>query len=344
LFSALADLGALLPELIGTVELHPELFAEPARSDELLDVLASRGIKRVSLGFQSQDEDLLHGTNRRHGAAFLADAVALLRRRGFLLNIDLMYGLPGLTPRSWLSSIQTVLGMRPDSISAYFTFVDPGTRLWRAVRSGRAQLPAHRDVQLQHIATQLAFESAGYTELPNDFYSVPSGDPTEFRQDSLPSEANSLALGAGAYGYYPGVQYFNAFSFRDYSQAVRSGRSPIWRAAVLSQQEQLCRDIMFSFKNSPSLDMELFRARYGSSPLDIFPTIFARLFDLGLVEHDTARVRLTPKGRLVVEEIACLFEPPDHSDTQPRHRPGDQLLRKHNFAPTYTYSASNAQR
>jgi oxygen-independent coproporphyrinogen-3 oxidase len=342
LLTGFADLGMLSPELIGTIEIHPELFDDAPRVEALLDVLDAYRIKRVSLGFQSQDADLLRATNRRHEAAFLATAVGRLRDRGFAVNVDLMYGLPEQTLESWLRSVAASLAVRPDSISTYFTFVDYGTKLWHAYQSGRVLPASHTQIQLQQLAAQLALEDAGYVELPNDFYSIPLSDPAGYVQETLPSDANSLALGAGAYGYYPGVQYFNQFSFPRYSRMVRGGEIPVWRAAVLTPWEELCRDIMFSLKNSPMLRLDLFVAKHGVSPVDSHPDVFALLADLGLVQIGEGTVRLTGKGRLVVEEIACMFAPPrrDASAAESGREPA--LLRKHNFAPTYSTPAAGA--
>ena len=60
----------------------------------------------------------------------------------------------------------------------------------------------------------------------NDFYAATSDDPAGFDQIALPSESHSLGLGAGAYGYYPGVQYFNELSFAGYSLALL--QNSIW--------------------------------------------------------------------------------------------------------------------
>lgn len=333
LLDGLARLGALAPRRLGTVELHPELFLDTSRAAAFLDVVRAHGLGRVSIGLQSHEARLLDSTNRRHGAGFLDAAFALVRDRGFTVNLDLMYGLPGQTLAGWIESLLQVVALCPDSISTYFTFIDPGTGLWHDLQAGRIALPTHTEVQTQHIAAQLLLDQAGYLELPNDFHTIPLGDPAGYVQDSLPSQANSLALGAGAYGYFPGVQYFNEFSFRRHAAAVRSGRPPIWRAAVLSPFEELCRDIMFSLKNAPHLDFELFRARHGTTPAESHALVMAELVRLDLVELRPERLRLSAKGRLMVEEIACLFaarrpDPPV---------PAQDLrkIEKHHFAARY---------
>src|SRR3954470_13153238 len=297
LLAGLSSRGVISDTLLGTLECHPEVFSDRTRGSEILAVLSSHGIRRISVGLQTDNENLLQSTNRRHHVDEFDSAIECARSAGFLVNVDLMYGLPTQTLQACLDAVGTVLERRPESISAYYTFVDFGTRMWRDVQQGSSTLPEHQLVQTQHIAMRIALEEAGYSELPNDFYALLEEDPSKFNQDTLPSDAHSLALGAGSYGYYRGFQYFNYFDLTSYANAVRSGRSPVWRAKVLTPDEDMRRDVMFSFKNSPNLNRRLFTQRYGVDPLDSYASAFAELFRLDLVHYDDDYLWLTAKGR-----------------------------------------------
>ena len=104
---------------------------------------------------------------------------------------------------------------------------------------------------------------------------------------------------------------------------------------MLTPEKELCRDIMFSLKNAPILDPRLFQARHGVSPLESHAGTFSRLVGLDLVQVGTDAIRLTAKGRLVVEEIACLFALTRRRGSPARTRRDAALLRKHDFIPTY---------
>lgn len=97
--------------------------------------------------------------------------------------------------------------------------------------------------------------------------------------------------------------------------------------------------MMFSVKNSPYIDRDLFEQKYGIDPAVKFSDTLERLVGYGLLTVDDApkRITLTPKGRLCAEEIACQFEIPGLTDNVPK---GASLaerrkLDKHNFAPLY---------
>lgn len=330
----LADRRYLNSTLTGTVELHPEFFADERSATRFLTILKRHGINRVSVGYQASDEEILRDTNRRHAADFMGEAMSLLRAHGMLVNIDLMYGLAGQSLESLERTMADAVGFAPDSISTYFLFVDRGTGLYERVRRGAVALPSHRHIQTQHIMAQLALEAAGYHELPGDFWARGGDDPATFRQERLPSAAITLPIGPGAYGYYSGTQLCNVFDLAEYERRAAAGRSPLWRGYRLNDDEAFHRDIMFSLKNDPYIDCSLFRSAYNRSPLEQFAALFERLSAEGLVTVAGERLQLTPKGRLCVEEIACLFRHPALRAAEDSE--GSRLLAKHNYAPTYT--------
>jgi oxygen-independent coproporphyrinogen-3 oxidase len=332
--SSLADRRYLNPAALGTLELHPEFFADEETATRFLSILKRHGIGRVSVGYQASDEDILRDTKRRHAAGFMARAMALLRANGFLVNIDLMYGLPNQSYASWEATLDDAVDFMPDSISTYFLFVDRGTGLYERVRREAVTLPSHRHIQTQHLMAQIALESAGYYELPNDFWALKVADPASFRQERLPSAAMTLPIGPGAYGYYGGTQLCNVFDLGEYGQRVADGRSPLWRGYRLNPDEAFHRDVMFSLKNDPFIDCGLFRSAYNRSPLEQFAGIFERLLAHNLVSVENERIRLTALGRLCVEEIGQLFRHPGIRPTFDSVN-GADLLAKHNFAPTY---------
>lgn len=330
----LAERRYLNPAALGSLELHPEFFADETAAARFLSTLRRFGIGRVSIGYQVSDEAILRDTKRRHTTGFMAGAMALLRARGFLVNIDLMYGLPGQSHTGWAATLADAVGFMPDSIATYFLFVDRGTGLYERVRRGMVVLPSHRDVQTQHLMAQITLGAAGYHELPNDFWARETGDPASFRQERLPSAAMTLPIGPGAYGYYSRTQLANVFDLAEYERQMTVGGSPLWRGYRLSDDEAFHRDVMFSLKNDPYIDCDLFRSAYNRSPLAVFAATFERLAAHRLITVTGDHIRLTAKGGLCVEEIAGLFRHPAIGPAAADFDPS-QLLAKHNFAPTY---------
>ena len=97
-------------------------------SDQLLRRLKAEGFNRVSLGVQSDDDEMLEKLNRPHNYAQAVAAYQKIRKAGFKnVSVDLIYGLPGQTVRTWLETLEHVLEMMPEHISLYGLEVHEGT-------------------------------------------------------------------------------------------------------------------------------------------------------------------------------------------------------------------------
>ena len=99
---------------------------------KLLRRLSREGFNRISLGIQSDDDDILFSIGRPHTYEDAVEAVRLARKAGFRnLSVDLMFGLPHQTTRSWLNTLEHVLELKPEHISCYGLRVEEATPLNR---------------------------------------------------------------------------------------------------------------------------------------------------------------------------------------------------------------------
>ena len=101
-------------------------------SAKLLRRLRAEGFNRVSLGIQTDNDEVLQKLGRPHNYAQAVTAVERIRKAGFRnLSLDLMYGLPGQTLESWEKTLRNVLTLNPDHISCYGLKVEERTPLYQ---------------------------------------------------------------------------------------------------------------------------------------------------------------------------------------------------------------------
>jgi oxygen-independent coproporphyrinogen-3 oxidase len=97
-----------------------------------LAVLRGFGVRRISIGVQSFVESEVVASARAQTNAWVDEALQRIRDLVFpVLNLDLIYGLPGQTVSSWLASIQSALRWRPEELYLYPLYVRPLTGLDR---------------------------------------------------------------------------------------------------------------------------------------------------------------------------------------------------------------------
>jgi len=115
-----------------TVESNPEDI-----ESERLNVWKQCGVNRVSMGVQSLVDSELKAVGRRHSSQQAIAAIDAIRAAGFRnISCDLIYGLPGQTMDSWRYSVDRLLEIKPEHLSAYCLTIEPNTALGVKLRRG----------------------------------------------------------------------------------------------------------------------------------------------------------------------------------------------------------------
>lgn len=215
-----------------TMEANPEDIAQDDYPIEMLtqrvyanEPLLSHPVNRISMGVQSMVDAELAMLRRRHNAATVCRAIERLRQADIRnISLDLMYGLPTQTPDSWRYSIDKLLELKPQHISAYNLSVEEGTRLRLLVERG--ELTPCDDETCLTMAQTLRHElkKAGYLQYEISNYALPGFHSRH--NSSYWVQTPYLGLGPGAHSY-DGVSLrsWNAPRLADYISGKRDEES-----------------------------------------------------------------------------------------------------------------------
>ena len=130
-------------------------------SRETLALLRGHHVETIELGVQSMDDSVLIRSGRGHTAADTIHAVTQLREQGFAVGLQLMPGLPGDAAATFMTTVHSVIEMRPDFVRIYPALVIKETPLEALYRSGRYS-PLSLDEAVQWCKSAfLLFERAG---------------------------------------------------------------------------------------------------------------------------------------------------------------------------------------
>ncbi len=281
----------------GNIPMSVETSPATAERDKLA-MLRERGVTRISIGIQSFVDAEVAGAARPQDRADVDRALANLRDARFpVLNIDLIYGLPGQTVSSWLSSLREALAYAPEELYLYPLYVRPLTGLGR---SGRAW-----DDQ------RLACYRAGRDWLLGEGYEQVS--MRMFRARGLSDEAGPVyccqddgmvGLGCGARSYMRGLHYsreyaVGALSIRtilaDYLARPDEALATVDFGFRLGPEEQRRRYILQSLLQESGLELASYRARFGSDAWADIPEL-NELEPHGLAWRTPDRLLLTDIG------------------------------------------------
>ena len=332
IFLSIRNNLALTEDAEITIEANPGTVS----SADLL-ALHSLGINRISFGVQSANPNELRMLERAHTFFDVIEAVSSARKACFdNLNLDLIYGLPEQTLASWQTTVQRILDLYPEHISAYALTLEHGTPFGRWASKGLLPLPDPDLAAEMYEWLGETLEANGYVqyEISNwakdthasDFRGQPSTFNVPLSTPSFACRHNLqywrslpyLAFGAGAHGYAGGYRYSNVLRIKTYidrlsniedPMPVEFPRSPATvNLHKQSRQDDLSEYMLNNLRLVQAGVSEAdFRSRFGSGLMDVYAAELQELTGVGLLEWEGDSIRLTRRGCLLGNQVFMRF-------------------------------------
>ena len=310
IFDAVRSQFQVRSDAEATVECAPGTL-----TPELLEALLLCGVNRVSLGVQSFVDAEAAAVGRLHKRSTVLDDIARLRETGITnINIDLIAGLPHQTAESWQQSLDETLATGAPHVSVYMLEVDEDSRLGREVMAGGTRYHAHFVPDDEATAD---FYLAACEQL--DAAGVAQYEISNFARAGAESRHNLkywtrqpyLGFGVDAHSMLatsaPEVEAVR-FSAADVLEKYVAG-SPMHRTAV-SRADALEESFFLGLRLNRGVYLAGIAATFGQQAVDEISSIIAELVADGLLHSDADFIRLTPRGRLLSNEIFQRFLAP----------------------------------
>ena len=233
----LSELGPILDHVRQRFRLTGSIAIEtiPTDLDETsLATLKSIGVGLLSIGVQSFDDHYLRLIGRRYRSSVLPGAITRALETGFdMVNIDLMFALPGQTTEEALADLDTALELGADQVTLYPLFTFPYTTVGDLLHLRRVSFPGLRTRRTMYRA--LHNDALGHDM---DRVSVWGFKKHDARRFSSVTRDAYIGIGAGAGTCLPGVFYFNTFSVPEYIRTCSEHTLPIALRMTMSEAVQ----------------------------------------------------------------------------------------------------------
>jgi len=283
--------------------------------------LADIGFNRVSMGIQDFNSDVQKAVNRIQDEEATLSLIDAARSSGFnSVSVDLIYGLPLQTPKSFEVTIDSVLTARPNRISVYnYAHLPQLFRAQRMIKS--ADVPAP-EVRLELLAETIRkLTDAGYVyigmdhfALPDDELSIAMKDGTlqrNFQGYSTCRSTDLVGLGVSAIGKVGNSFVQNQKDIRSWQEMLNQGQLPVWRGFGLSEEDRLRQEVISSIMCQGRVRYDEYERHFGIDFGDYFALELQSLLPLqddGLIEMNDQGFDVTPTGLLLLRVIAMKFD------------------------------------
>ncbi|MFQ5790861.1 MAG: coproporphyrinogen-III oxidase family protein, partial [Acidobacteriota bacterium] len=281
-----------------------------------LEAWKALGVRTLSLGVQSLQEEALAFLGRRHGPEVARRSVELARGAGFrTVSVDLIYGLPGQDPARWRHDLEQVLALQPDHLSCYQLTVHEGTPFGRRrARRELEELPEEGQAEL-FLWTHRFLNDAGYSGYEvSSFASLP--EHRSRHNLKYWRHTPYLGLGPSAHSYRGRRRWWNARRLASWEERVGIGQRPVEGSEELGRAELALETLMLGLRTYAGVDLEDFRRRFGAPLEEENRELIERLIDQDLLQRTGHRLRPTLAGLGLADSLAVSFQLPEESSSR----------------------------
>jgi oxygen-independent coproporphyrinogen-3 oxidase len=268
--------------------------------------LREGGFNRVSFGFQAAQDRHLQALGRVHSAAQSDEAWDAARGAGFdNMSLDLMFGLSEQTHAEWEESLAWALQRAPEHVSFYGLTVEPGTRFHHWQGQGRLPLPDEGAQADMYEAGVAALAGAGLAQYEISNFARPGREAVHNR--FYWRNQDTLGIGAGAWSFVDGERSGRLKQPQAYIDALAAGRDPRTERERLTGREARGEAALLALRMNEGLDLGAWQAEHGVSLESEFGAALAKPRQAGCLDEAGGRLRLSPRGRLLANEVFQAF-------------------------------------
>ena len=303
-----------------TIECNPGTV-----NQDKLTAYRRAGVNRISFGLQSANDEELRAIGRIHNYAQFEESFRLAREAGFdNINVDIMSALPEQKIENYEKTLEKVIALHPEHISAYSLIVEEDTplndRVNAALEKGIQILPDEDTERNMYYLTEEKLKTAGYHRYEISNYSK---EAYECRHNvGYWKRIEYLGFGLGASSLYQGTRYSNTDELSQYISLLLDGRDEkadfvgihdyfqddIWdiqedvlsvlegKIQKLSKNDMMEEFMFLGLRLTDGISMKKFQEDFGRSYESVYGKVTEKLIGQGLIEKNGDNIRLTKRG------------------------------------------------
>lgn len=306
----------LAPDAEVAIEVDPRVTTA-----EQIRWLASVGFNRISMGLQDFDPDVQKEIKRVQSEDQTRAVVDVARDAGIQsVNIDLIYGLPKQTEKSFESTVERVIKIRPQRVALFHYAHVPWLK--RHQTALETDLAPSSEVKLSIFVRSVEqFRAAGYVYIGLDHFALPDDElalalkderlQRNFMGYTTRRGSDMVSLGVSSIGDVAGCYLQNAPKETDYLAAIDKQGFATHRGHELDADDLLRRDVILGLMCNGVLRKSTIERAHGI----VFDEVFAKelaelrpLADDGLVVLEADALRLTELGQMFMRNVALPFD------------------------------------
>ncbi len=272
-----------------TLEMNPATATK-----EKMESWKKAGVNRLSIGLQSAHDEELKMLGRIHCYADFLESYQNAREVGFTnVNIDLMSGLPGQDMKKWEDTLQKVLALKPEHISAYSLIIEEGTEICQNIERYPA-LPSEEEDRKMYQRTKEILKENGYTRYEISNYAK---EGYECKHNCVYwQRGNYVGFGLGAASMVENVRWTNTCDFDSYLAKCKQPSDFQKEKQVLTQRDCMEEFMFLGLRMIQGVKKADFERFFSKTMEEVYGKVLAKWEAQHMLYQDESHVWLSEQG------------------------------------------------
>ena len=203
-----------------TIETNPKTFDE-----KNLEYYKSAKINRVSIGVQSFNDKILKELGRNHNSKEALESIELVKKFGFDINLDLIFGYQSQTIEDILYDLEMVKNINPEHISYYALIIEEKTKFKALQNAGKLDFLDEDTERKMYYLIVEKLEEIGLKQYEVSNFAKIGKESVHNKKYWNCKEY--LGLGISAHSYLNDERFSNTVNLAKYIKELQSGNVPI---------------------------------------------------------------------------------------------------------------------
>lgn len=264
-------------------------------SREKLEIMKKYGINRISMGLQTTKDSILKEIGRIHSYEEFKNNYFLAREIGFNnINIDLMFGLPKQKLEDWKESLNEIVKLAPEHISAYSLIIEEDTVFYKLYEQDKLELPEENQEREMYLCTKKILNEHGYHQYEISNFSKQG---KECFHNKVYWKCNEyLGLGVSASSFVENKRIKNIDEIEEYILKINNNQSVIEEIHVNDIKDDMEEFMFMGLRMIEGISINEFKNRFNKNINEVYGDVIEKNIKKELLIYNSERLFLSEKG------------------------------------------------
>jgi oxygen-independent coproporphyrinogen-3 oxidase len=264
-------------------------------NEKKLMIMKNGGINRLSFGLQTTNDSLLKSIGRIHNFEEFKRNYYLARKIGFKnINIDMMFGLPKQTVKDWIMSLEEIVKLNPEHISAYGLIIEDGTAFYKLYEEDKLLLPLEEEERTMYDEGRKFLIESGYHQYEISNYAKEGKEC--FHNKVYWRCEDYIGVGSSASSFLENKRTKNLNNLEEYIKETNKNEKTFEEEHENTMKDNMEEFMFMGLRMIEGIDEVEFENRFGIGVDNLYKDVIDKNIKKGLLIRKGGKIYLSQVG------------------------------------------------